>query len=64
MSPHASSARSVSSPRKNPEISPEEHEELLDLHNEINNNLTALRTDEVERYVDLFARSLIGKGDV
>jgi hypothetical protein len=54
----------VSSPRKNPEISPEEHEELLDLHNEINNNLTALRTDEVERYVDLFARSLIGKGDV
>jgi hypothetical protein len=54
----------VSKPRKNPELSSEEHEELLDLHNEINNNLAALGTEDIERYVDLFARSLIGKGDV
>ena len=54
----------MSSPRNNPELSSEEHEELLDLHNEINNNLAALGTEDIERYVDLFARSLIGKGDM
>jgi hypothetical protein len=49
--------------RNSIEITQEERTELIYLFYRIKTDLTSSSTDELERFTDLFAKTLIGKSD-
>jgi hypothetical protein len=54
----------MSAPRKASEVTDQEWIEMMRLYRELNCSLTATTPDEMEKFSDLFARTLAGKGDV
>lgn len=53
----------MSAPRQSINVTKEESKELLDLFEQVGNSLTSTSVEELERFSDLFAKSLLGKGD-
>lgn len=53
----------MSATRKSINVTEEEAKELIDLFNQIDTSLTSASVEELERFSDLFAKSLLGKGD-
>jgi CO dehydrogenase/acetyl-CoA synthase gamma subunit (corrinoid Fe-S protein) len=53
----------MSANRKVIEVTNEEWAEMMRLHKQINCSLAASTTEDLERFSDLFARTLAGKGD-
>lgn len=51
----------MSAQRKSIEVTKEETKELLDLFRQIDASLTSTSVEELERFSDLFAKSLLGK---
>jgi hypothetical protein len=49
--------------RQSLELSREERHELDELFHQIKSSITASSVHELERFTDLFAKTLIGKGD-
>lgn len=53
----------MSAPRKSINVTKEESRELLDLFRQVDTSLTSTSVEELERFSDLFVKSLLGKGD-
>lgn len=53
----------MSAPRQSVNVTKEETKELLDLFEQVGSSLTSTSIEELERFSDLFAKSLLGKGD-
>ena len=53
----------MSASRKSNEVTDQEWDEMMRLYRQINCNLAVLTTSDLERFSDLFARTLLGKGD-
>jgi hypothetical protein len=50
-------------PSSDNDLSPEEWEELISLKDAITESITSVHPMKMERFTELFARSLAGKGD-
>jgi hypothetical protein len=50
-------------PSSDNDLSPEEWEELVSLKDAITESITSVHPMKMERFTELFARSLAGKGD-
>jgi len=50
-------------PSSDNELSPEEWDELMALRKAITDSISSVHPDKMERFTELFARSLAGKGD-
>jgi len=53
----------MSASRNSNEVTDQEWDEMMRLYRQINCNLAVLTTSDLERFSDLFARTLLDKGN-